>query len=514
MRAPCLVSFALVFMLASAWAAAPAAAHGSEASHAGEGGATSSMITILPTILRENATWEGADRVVNASLALGPGVTLTIRGIQVAFENVTVTVTPSSRLVVESTLDAAARLVGSHADGWGLEVYGPAEMRGTPDSPVFVSGLGGAGSRGLAVYSFNGGIHVAAGGRLDASYVTFADYASGVYIDGANATFEQVAFRSGKGLGLVSSTSQVALEHATFVGAGAKLVVTSTQGGFTGRDLSFETSGDRAISVLRSVAVFERVKSAGAGTCLVVEGFGRVAVRDFECRDYQTVGILASADGRGGRALALDGLSLSSAANASGIAATRATALELRNATLGPINGTAIVQENGAPLLANVTFTGVRDYALVLRAPKSAELPTAPPGAGEPGRLGWTLVQQPLWVGVVDTAKTPILDARVTAVLGDGETPVVDARTDAKGATGKFFVDALRIDGNGTIDSLRYDVTAFVPGSKTPTTASVVPNGTFVLLQVPTPARAVPGPAFLWLGAILLVAALARRARW
>jgi hypothetical protein len=446
----------------------------------------------------------------NGSLTIRDAIVTLGRGIDVQAGGV---------LVLEST-GRPTGLVAKNASGYTLRVYGGAVYaNGTPESPIVFEGVSGTGQASGDTILFTTGIEVM--GRFEASHARIANYSSGLK-SGANATVDlrDVAFESGRGLGLVASQGLITAEGLSFRGKGAGFWSVA-DGKAVLRNSTFR-DGNVAIMSNGNYTILENVQVRDSFGC-IRNTVGRLETNGFECVDYNDTGILVTRPVKGFRlpTATLVGVRVStSLPNASAaIHISEAPGAVLDGVDIGPVPKEGIALDGVMPAsISNVTFRGTGEYAVMV-IDASRDLPTERIGNGTPGTKGWLLVGYRFSARVLGVDGNPQGGAILEARHPNG-TLATRKATNVAGVTPLTLLPIRTVDANGTVEEYAYNVRAYHTNSSGLwSREGYVPDGDPLLVQLlkvetNQPSKSTPGFSFLGaLGAVGAVGFILRYRR-
>lgn len=473
--------------------------------------ASESVITINGTVV-----WD-TPRHVDQPVVIGNNSSLIIRGVEVEFANVSITVAESGALRVESTPESAAILRGPLRGNWSVTSSGVVDIEGNELHPVLLDHLGGFSGMTNGASAFDGGL-TAKAGRLTLSHVTVTEYSAGILVGGrAVGSISHARFSSPVGTALMTVGSPLDVDNTTFVGTGGTVYVSVPSKPASFRDVVFRDTGV-ALSVNNGGAQLQRLHISNATACVLLYGVANVTVRDSTCAEFTAIGLgMANAPVRktANGTLEVDGFAVWSNVSTAeaAIKASEPNSLVIRNTTIGPVPAIGITVERGLPQLQNTTFHQVGNLPVYLLAPPPG-FSRDVPGSGEPGPAGWVLVAQYGGIRVIDAGGDAVAGATYAVSYASNGTQVLAGEASELG-TAKLVFSVLTVDSEGRATDHVYDVHASAPDRGEATAHAYAPDGTLLTIQLPGTAAprfaGVPATPFAAFLACVAVAALIRR---
>ena len=386
---------------------------------AGQDAAADDHADVFGIQITQDTEWADGTSYRDVNLTVMENATLTIRGATITLDNVTLRTRPNSTIRIESLPGKPAVLQGG-AKGFDLRSGGETIIHGLPGDEVLFTGVRGQSGFSMgATALFLGGIALGQG-TIDVEGLKVRNYTAGILLaNQVTGRLNRLDVEGEGGIALAITESNVALGNSTFKGSGGTVFVSVPPGNIRIENLSFENVGT-ALTLRGAIVDLVGFRARNATTCLNALGYNHVIIRDFSCEEFGNAAILTSptVSGRNNMArIDAERVTASTTKNVeAAIVATNSLGLRVRDSTLGPVNGPAILAKGIAPDLSGVTFHGVTDYnAVYLNPPENATFTV--PGGGEPGAKGWLRVirQSPFRLVDPSGAMVPGLRFDVTA---------------------------------------------------------------------------------------------------
>lgn len=403
-------------------------------------------------------------RSVEGLLRVDNNTTLVVRGATIHVKSVLVT--KGSTLVLESTPEAPAELrANDNETGWSGTILGTLELRGLPEAPVVLDGIGGEALIQSDKILFRGGFNVV--GLMEGQHVRIVNFTGG--IDGSHhgtIQLEDVEVASEKGVAFLLGFGNATFRRASFLGTGAGLWSTFYSN-ITIEDALFDGSA----APIRSEGDLLRLKNVtirDPESC--VRGLaGIVEIEDVTCEGYTMNGIVSEPGASALRraTVRIDGLRVSTDNESAGAAINfvRGEKLTVVSAHIGPVPRVGIRVESAMFDIREVTFQGVGAQNVLIVDPVALP-PAQRIGDGEAGGQGWLTAGYRTRATVMSTEGTPA-DQAVIAYVDEQEGKAVGAhRTNAAGQAEPMLLPALLVDVNGTAYHPTYTVKAYAADGK------------------------------------------------
>lgn len=371
--------------------------------------------------LVEDETWDQDVAFVNENVTVAENATLTLRGARLTLDNATLTIRANATLRVES-LPGDPAVITSGAQGWGLAVFGQVHMTGLPGDEVVLEGIrGNSGFTGGTTALFLGGFSVGYG-EAHLQHVLVRNYTAGLILsNGADGRLDHLTFQDGKGIAIAMTEVAIPLSNSTFRGEGGQVFGSVPKTPFQFSNLTFEnvTTG---LTLRGAFSELRDIKGRNVTTCITYVGFTQAKIWGLDCEDFRQSAIVTQGTATSRQPAAritAEGLRLRSTDKVDGaLVITLARSLDVRNSTIGPVQGPGLYVEGIAPTLENVEFRGVTDFnAVYVNAPDNATFGI--PGTGEPGGMGWLRVIQKSAFRIVDQDGRPAPGMRFDVIAED-----------------------------------------------------------------------------------------------
>lgn len=463
--------------------------------------------------LVEDEVWDEDVSIADENVTVSGNATLTIRGARVTLSNVSLTVRNNATLRIES-LPGDPAAITSGAQGWGLAVFGRVVVEGLPGDEVVLEGIRGSSGFTGGTALFLGGFSVGYG-SAEVSHAKLRNYSAGmIFANGAKGRLDHLTFEEGRGIAIAMTEVSLPLTNSTFRGEGAQVFGSVPKTPFQFSNLTFENT-TTALTVRGAYSELRDIRGRNVTVCITYVGFSQAKLWNLDCEDFRSAAITtqSTATSRQPSArITAEGVRARSTDKVDGaLVVTLARSLELRNSTLGPLDGPGLYVEGIVPTLENVSFQGVTHYnAVYANVPDNATF--AKPGTGEPGGAGWLRVVQKSPFRIVDPDGQPAPGMRFDVIAEDTGVAAFSNKSlhDAfvAPALEKFSIDKAGkerrltfrvLAGNGTYGA---KIEGYVPSANE--TRLVVLEG-----ESPEFGRKRDAPAFEALPALVALAALA-----